>query len=177
MTANIPTKVLSQQIREYLTARRVTAAVFLTYTLERGFFEEEIVSLLAGDALIQEPKIRLWQLEEALRGAIGPISVYYDQAGLRPEKGKNLDIRYVPVRVKTAVFEKGKLHHIEVDLHRSTSSRAAVLAARDAFQKKIGKARPFPDGASDADATSFKWDAAKMTLWMPGNTVKIRRLL
>lgn len=58
---NIPKKVLSQQVRERLSGRRVTAAVFMTYTLDPGFFGEEIVSLVAGDSLIQE--IRLWQLD------------------------------------------------------------------------------------------------------------------
>ena len=101
---SIPSKVLSQHVRESLSGRRTTAAVFMTYTLEPGFFEEEIVTLLAGDALIQEPKLRLWQLEEALRGDIGPIAVYYDQSGLRPDSGKSLDIRYVPVRAKSGVF-------------------------------------------------------------------------
>ena len=45
-----------------------------------------------------------WQLEEALRGAIGPISVYYDQSGPQSEKGKTLDIRYVPVHARTGAF-------------------------------------------------------------------------
>lgn len=102
--STIPSKVLSQHVRECLSGRRVTAGVFMTFTLEPAFFEEEIVTLLAGDALIQEPKLRLLQLEEALRGDIGPIAVYYDQAGLRPDGGKTLDIRYVPVRAKAGVF-------------------------------------------------------------------------
>lgn len=102
--ANIPNEVLSQHVRELLSGRRVSAAVFMTFTLEPGFFEEEIVTLLAGDTLIQEPKLRLWQLEEALRSTIGPIAVYYDQSGLRTDSGKSLDIRYVPVRTKAGVF-------------------------------------------------------------------------
>lgn len=102
--SNIPNEVLSQHVRELLSGRRVAAAVFMTFTLEPGFFEEEIVTLLAGDTLIQEPKLRLWQLEEALRSTIGPIAVYYDQAGLRTDSGKSLDIRYVPVRTKAGVF-------------------------------------------------------------------------
>lgn len=80
------------------------AGVFTTFTLEPEFFEEEIVSILAGDALIQEPKVRVIQLEEALRGEIGPLGVYYDPKGLRPDGPKKLDIRYVPVRVTTGVF-------------------------------------------------------------------------
>ena len=102
--AEIPNAVLSQRLRELLNGRRVKAVVFMTYTLEPEFFEQEIVSLLAGDSLIQEPKVRLVQLEELLRGEIGPITVYYDQHGLRPDGPKKLDIRYVPVRVATGLF-------------------------------------------------------------------------
>lgn len=99
-----PTKILSQQIREVLDGRRVIAALFTTFTLEPAFFEEDIVSLLAGDALIQHPRARLYQLEQELRGSIGPVAVYYDRQGLRPDSGKKLDIRYVPVHVPTGSF-------------------------------------------------------------------------
>src|SRR5690348_13843188 len=99
-----PTKILSQQIRDVLDGRRVLTALFTTFTLEPAFFEEEVVSLLAGDELIQHPRARLYQLEQELRGAIGPVAVYYDRQGLRPDAGKKLDIRYVPVHVPTGLF-------------------------------------------------------------------------
>lgn len=100
----IPSAVLSQHLRKQLSGRRVTAAVFMTYNLEPAFFEEEVVALLAGDELISEPRIRLLQLEQSLRNEIGPIAVYYDPSGLRPDGAKRLDIRYVPVRVGTGLF-------------------------------------------------------------------------
>ena len=62
--AGPPNEVLSQHVRKMLSGRRVTAAVFMTFTLEPEFFESEIVPLLAGDHLIQEPRMRLLQLEE-----------------------------------------------------------------------------------------------------------------
>lgn len=102
--AEIPNSVLSQHLRELLSGRRVTAAVFMTYNLEPAFFEEDVVSLLAGDELIQEPRLRLLQLEESLRCRIGPIAVYYDPKGLRPDGAKRLDIRYIPTRVATGLF-------------------------------------------------------------------------
>jgi hypothetical protein len=100
----IPSQVLSQHLRELLSGRRVTAAVFMTFTLEPQFFEQEIVTLLAGDQLIQDPRMRMLQLEEMLRGAIGPVAVYYDSKGLRPDGAKQLDIRYVPLTVPTGLF-------------------------------------------------------------------------
>lgn len=102
--SEIPNRVLSDHLRELLSGRRITAAVFMTYTLETEFFEEEIVSLLASDTLVQEPKVRLVQLEEELRGDVGPIAVYYDPKGLKREGAKRLDIRYVPVRIGTGAF-------------------------------------------------------------------------
>jgi hypothetical protein len=102
--AGPPSEVLSQHVRTLLSGRRVRSAVFMSFTLEPEFFETEIVPLLAGDHLIQEPRMRLLQLEEELRGAIGPVAVYYDPTGLRPDGSKRLDIRYVPVRLPSGVF-------------------------------------------------------------------------
>lgn len=101
---DIPSAVLSQQVRKQLSGRRVAAAVFMAYNLEPAFFEEEVVSLLAGDELISEPRLRLLQLEQSLRSEIGPVAVYYDPRGLRPDGAKRLDIRYVPTRVGTGLF-------------------------------------------------------------------------
>ena len=103
-TTGAPTAVLTNQLQALLNGRRVIAAVFTSFTLEPQFFEEEILTLLAGDDLIQEPKVRLVQMEELLRGEIGPVAVYYDHGGLRPEGTSKLDVRYLPVRVKTGLF-------------------------------------------------------------------------
>lgn len=99
-----PTAVLTNHLQSLLSGRRVTAAVFATFTLEPQFFEEEVLPLLADDELVQEPRMRLVQLEEQLRGEIGPVAVYYDQAGLRADGSPRLDVRYVPVRVPTGLF-------------------------------------------------------------------------
>jgi hypothetical protein len=99
-----PSQVLSQHLRELLSGRRVSAALFMTFTLEPQFFEQEIVTLLAGDQLIQDPRMRMLQLEEMLRGAIGPVAVYYDQKGFKTDGAKQLDIRYVPLTVPTGFF-------------------------------------------------------------------------
>jgi hypothetical protein len=104
MSATIPMAILSQHLRSLLDARKVVAGVFMAFTFEPEFFEQEIMTLLAGEDLSQEPKLRLLQLQELLRAEIGPIVVYYDQRGLRPDGPARLDVRYVPVRVKTGLF-------------------------------------------------------------------------
>lgn len=100
----IPSHVLSQHLRGLLEGRQVRAALFTTFTLDCTFFEEEVLPVLAGDTLLQEPKMRLLQLEEALRGEIGPVAVYYDPGGLHLGGAKRLDVRYIPVRVANGVF-------------------------------------------------------------------------
>jgi hypothetical protein len=101
----IPCEVLSDQLRGLINGRRVRCALFTTFTLEPHFFEREIVSLLAGDELVQDLKLRIVQLEEALRDdRIGPIAVYYDQRGLQDDGAKALDVSYVPLRVGSGVF-------------------------------------------------------------------------
>jgi hypothetical protein len=106
----------------------------------------------------------------AMRDSADNIRAYSEQVIVYPKAGSpysDIDFR----------FKNGKLHIIEVTLHRSISSRAGVIAARDAFAKKIGKARAHPPGASDADAKDFRWDAAKMVIWMPAETIRINRQL
>ncbi|MSQ48600.1 MAG: hypothetical protein EXR78_09515 [Deltaproteobacteria bacterium] len=100
----IPRQVLSDTLRKLLSGRRVTAGVFTTYTFEPQFFEEEIVSLLSDEMVSAEPKLRMLQLEELLRSTIGPLAVYYDRGGLRGDGAARLDIRYLPVHLRTGVF-------------------------------------------------------------------------
>ena len=104
----IRSEVLSKHLTSLLAGREVVAGVFTTYSLEPDFFEEEIVTLLGGPALLQDPKIRLVQMEEALCSEIGPLSVYFDPGALGTGS-KRLDIRYVPLRVATGRFARRPL--------------------------------------------------------------------
>jgi hypothetical protein len=102
--STLPRAILSDTIRSLLSGRRVTAGVFMTYTFEPQFFEEEVLSLLSDEMVSAEPKLRILQLEELLRSSIGSIAVYYDRGGLRGDGAARLDVRYTPVHLTTGVF-------------------------------------------------------------------------
>lgn len=81
-TAQIPQAVLSEALAARIGDRRVEAAVFLTFEFDPGFFEEEILPILVPEESFSHVlKVRLVQLEEALRD-IADIAVYYDRRAL-----------------------------------------------------------------------------------------------
>lgn len=122
----IPRAVLSDTLRGLLTGRRVTAGVFLTFTFEPQFFEEEVLSLLSDEMASAEPKLRMLQLEELLRSSIGPLSVYYDRAGLRGDGAARQDVRYVPLHVPSGVFHP-KVVLLLTEPENEDSNEAASL--------------------------------------------------
>lgn len=81
MADRIPQAVLSDTLRSQIGERRVKAAVFLSFGFDPGFFEEEIVPALFAQSFSHVPRLRLVQLEEALRG-VPNLAVYYDRRAL-----------------------------------------------------------------------------------------------
>ena len=65
---NAPKRVLSDEISKAIAGRRVTAAVFTTYTFDPEFFELEILPILFEGrfrgGFSHAEKVRLVQLEE-----------------------------------------------------------------------------------------------------------------
>ncbi len=104
MSAEIPKSVLSEHLRTRIAGRRVTAAVFTTMELDPGFFEQEVLPVVLGSATHHHARIRIAQLEDALRHVSHGISVYYDPDHLQGSESPKLDIGRIPVRVKTGVF-------------------------------------------------------------------------
>jgi len=104
--ASIPSAVLSDRFKEVIGARRLISAVFLTFKFDPAFFEQEVVPVLLDVPLSHAPVIRLVQLEDMLRDAPGEIAVYYDANGLdvSDEGSAKLDIRRIPVRLRTGIF-------------------------------------------------------------------------
>lgn len=102
----IPHEVLSEHFQSRLEGCRLVAAVFTTFEFDPGFFEQEILPVFIDAPLSHVPKIRLVQLEDAVRGVPEGIAVYYDANGLEPgDAGSaHLDIRRIPVRHKTGIF-------------------------------------------------------------------------
>ena len=103
--AEIPKAVLSEYFQDRLQGRRLRCALFLTYQLDPGFFEQEVLPVFFDVSLSHAPAIRLLQLEEALRDLPGEIAVYYDAHGLvNNNASAKLDVRRIPVRHPTGIF-------------------------------------------------------------------------
>ena len=103
-TARLPEAVLSRRLAEAVRGRRVRSAVFTTFNFDPGFFELQVLPLLFSQSFSQVDKVRLLQLEDALRG-VDHISVYYDRDALSQDaEPARLDYRRIDVRRTTGVF-------------------------------------------------------------------------
>jgi hypothetical protein len=77
----VPQEVLSEEIKEKIAGRRVRAAVFTTFSFDPGFFEMQILPVLFDCPFRQPKKLRLIQLEDAIR-SVDALAVYYDHSAL-----------------------------------------------------------------------------------------------
>lgn len=105
--SEIPRAVLSEHVEERIAGRRVLSAVFTTYQLDPGFFEQQVLPVVVGVPVSHAAAVRLVQLEDALRTIPGEVAVYYDADGLIDTSDfgpATLDVRRIPVRLKTGIF-------------------------------------------------------------------------
>lgn len=104
--ADIPHRVLSEAVADAIAGRRLIAAVFLTYELDPGFFEQEILPVLLDLPRGPTRNLKLAMLEDALARPERHIAVYYDRNGIRESDSgpARLDIRRIPVSLKTGIF-------------------------------------------------------------------------
>ena len=94
----IPREVLSDHFQKRMQGRRLKTGVFLTFSFDPGFFEQEILPVFLDVPLSQEPPLRLAQLEEALVKQVEHLAVYYDQRALEAgARSAKLDVRRVPI--------------------------------------------------------------------------------
>jgi hypothetical protein len=101
----VPKAVLSEAFQARLRGRRLIAAAFTTFRFEPGFFETEILPVFMDLPLSHAGKIKLVQLEDALRSVEGGMAVYYDHHGLVAGGGSaKLDVRRIPMRHHPAIF-------------------------------------------------------------------------
>ncbi len=102
----IPQRVLSEAVADAIQGRRLLAAVFLTYELDPGFFEQEILPVLLDLPRGPTRALKLAALEDALARPERHVAVYYDRNGLRESDSgpAHLDIRRIPVALKTGIF-------------------------------------------------------------------------
>ena len=97
--STIPSEVLSERFQKHLKGRRLKAAVFLTYCLDPGFFEQEVLPVFLDVALSGVTVARLLQLETALLDAGSDVAVYYDRNALEPgAQSPKFHVRYFGLR-------------------------------------------------------------------------------
>ena len=121
--AKFPQAVLSQRFGEALGGRRVRSAVFTTFNFDPGFFELQVLPLLFSQSFSQVDKVRLLQLEDALRN-VDHLAVYYDRRALSQDaEPARLDYRRIDVRRATGVFHP-KLALLLVDEPREPGDDA-----------------------------------------------------
>ena len=99
-----PEAVLSQRFAEAVRGRRLRSAVFTTFSFDPGFFELQVLPLLFSQSFSQVDKVRLLQLEDALRD-VDHLAVYYDRSALSQDaEPARLDYRRMDVRRRKGAF-------------------------------------------------------------------------
>ena len=100
----VPMAVLAESLAESINSRRVRVALFTTFNFDPGFFELEVLPSLFDQSFSQVDKVRLLQLEDALR-SVDALSVYYDRGALAQDaEPARLDYRRIDVRRATGAF-------------------------------------------------------------------------
>lgn len=100
----VPMAVLAESLAESINSRQVRVALFTTFNFDPGFFELEVLPLLFDQSFSQVDKVRLLQLEDALR-SVDALSVYYDRSALAQDaEPARLDYRRIDVRRATGTF-------------------------------------------------------------------------
>jgi hypothetical protein len=110
--SDIPRAVLSEHLEERIAGRRVVSAIFTTYQLDPGFFEQHVLPVILGVPVSHAAAVRLVQLEDRLRTVPGEVAVYYDAEGLVTSSdfgAPKLDVRRIPIRLSTGIFHPKNL--------------------------------------------------------------------
>ena len=118
----LPQAVLSQQLGETIGERHIRSAVFTTFSFDPGFFELQVLPLLFHQSFSQVDKVRLLQLEDALR-EVDHLAVYYDRAALSQDaEPARLDYQRIDIRRATGAFHPKLAFLLLVDPEGSHSS-------------------------------------------------------
>ena len=124
----IPTAVLSERLQEYLGGRCLRSAVFLTFRLDPGFFEQQVLPVFLNVPLNSARELRLWQLDETLHSCVDEIAVYYDPRALVAEgESAALDIRRIPINWPTGFFHPKNILALLEDLNEPNPAKRQSL--------------------------------------------------
>jgi hypothetical protein len=143
MKESIPHDVLSEHLQDLIGGRQLVAAVFITFQFDPGFFEHEVLPVLIDVPLSHSEKVRLVQLEDALRPHAGRIAVYYDANGLvvGSSGSAKLDFQRVPMRHPTGIFHPKNVFLLLEDKEADESGyhpRSLVIGALSANLTRAG---------------------------------------
>lgn len=169
MAETVTTKILSDALHEAIGGRRVKVAVFTTFAFEPGFFEEEVLPILFEQSFSHVPKLRLIQLEEALR-SVDHAAVYYDRNALvTGGPSAALDVRRIPLSQGTGYFHPKVILLLveEKQEPRNASLVVAVMSAnltRAGWWENVECATVLE--ASDGSRCSFRRDLLKLIHWI-----------
>ena len=124
-TVRWPEAVLSRRFVDALRGRRLRSAVFTTFSFDPGFFELQVLPLLFPQSFSQVDKVRLLQLEDALRD-VDHLAVYYDRRALSQDaEPARLDYRRIDVRRRTGAFHP-KLAFLLVEESKETGDETGA---------------------------------------------------
>lgn len=151
-----------------IAGRRVRSAVFTTFSFDPGFFELHVLPLLFDQSFSQVDKVRLLQLEDALR-AVDRLAVYYDRSALAQDaEPARLAYARVDVRRATGVFHpKLVLLLVESPPEEDDSPRHTLLVAalsanltRAGWWENVecGHVEEIPEALEGDERLSFRGD-------------------
>ena len=142
-SVQLPEAVLSHRLAEAVHGRRLRSAVFTTFSFDPGFFELQVLPLLFSQSFSQVDKVRLLQLEDAMRH-VEHLAVYYDRSALSQDaEPARLDYRRIDVNRPTGVFHP-KLVFLLVDqadkasMDRGEPYRSLIVACLSANLTRAG---------------------------------------
>lgn len=99
MSREIPQRILPDVVAERIGERHLSAAVFVTYQLEPGFFEDAVLGALFDCATGRGDRVQRALLEDRLRES--EVLVFYDRAGLCLDRTPRQAVSLVPVSWKS----------------------------------------------------------------------------
>lgn len=169
MSGIISTAILSDELHKAIGGRRVRVAVFTTFAFEPGFFEEEILPVLFDQSFSHVSKIRLVQLEEALRAMDG-IAVYYDrQALVTGNSSASLDVRRISMSRGTGFFHP-KVILLLVEAKDESEPNALIVALMSANLTRAGWWEnvecAYIHEVAEGSRCSFRQDLLELMRWI-----------
>lgn len=96
--------IFTEALKTKIVDRKVTHALFTTYSFETDFFELEVIPGLLNYSFSPSEIIRRPQIELAMRESKLKADVYYDQIVFNANTSPSLNCGYIPVNIAPFAF-------------------------------------------------------------------------